>query len=80
MDINYEIGVIKTQIHSLQKSIDTLADTVDDLAEKVDLIDTQITTWRSTAVGAIFVLSVVGSVILYLSDGLVQFIKVKLGI
>jgi prophage DNA circulation protein len=80
MDMNYEIGIIKAQNAALKESVDTLTKTVATLTDEVEEIKTTVTTWRSTAFGAISVLSAIGAVVLWLSDGLVTIIKLKLGL
>jgi prophage DNA circulation protein len=78
--MNYEIGIIKAQNAALKESVDTLTKTVATLTDEVEEIKTTVTTWRSTAFGAISVLSAIGAVVLWLSDGLVTIIKLKLGL
>ncbi len=71
-DINYEIGMLKAQVSQLN-------DTVNSMESDVKEIKSQLLTWKSTAAGAITVLSAVGAVVLFFADALVQYIKVKLG-
>lgn len=71
-DTNFKLGQLEAQVEQLN-------DTVKSMKADVEEIKSQLLTWKSTAVGAIAVLSAIGAVILFFADALVQYIKVKLG-
>jgi len=71
-DIHFKIGALETQVTQLNE-------TVSQMETDVKEIKTQLLTWKSTAVGALTVLSVIGSIVLYFADAFVQYLKVKLG-
>lgn len=71
-DINYKLGQLEAQVEQLN-------DTVISMKADVSDIKAQLLTWKSTATGAIAVLSTIGAIILYFVDGIIQYIKVKFG-
>ncbi len=79
-DMNYKIGVMEAQVCETRDDVQELKKSLVDMQRDLKEIKTQLNTWRSSAAGAIAVLSSIGVVILWLGDSLVSVIKIKLGL
>lgn len=79
-DVNYKIGAIETKMTDISEDVSELKENLSAVQADVKEIKDQLNTWKASATGAIFVLSIVGTFILWLGDGLVQIIRTKLGL
>lgn len=71
-DIHYQIGVINATLNAMTKKLDSVEGDVFEVKNKLD-------NWQNRLAGASVVLSVIGSVVLYLGHDLFVLIKTKLG-
>jgi uncharacterized protein YlxW (UPF0749 family) len=79
MDMNYEMGRREAQNDALVNQLEKLTEKVSALAKDVEEMKATVNTWKSSAAGAVAVLSVIGVALVWLGDGLVQMLRVKLG-
>ncbi len=78
-NMDYKIGLMESQVTETRDDVADLKTTVAEMQKDLKEIKTQLVTWRSAAAGAIAVLSFIGAGILWLSDSIIGFIKIKLG-
>lgn len=83
-DLNYKVGVIEAQDNQMKEDLESMKEEVKQDLTKVDIrlasIESQLSQWKSSVGGAIAILVVVGNIVLYFGEGLVNLIKVKLGL
>jgi len=71
-DIQFTLGTLVAKIEDINERFDKLE-------KDVAAVKTQVDGWQNRATGAIAVISVIGSVVLYLGHDLFVLIKTKLG-
>lgn len=83
-DLNYKVGVIEAQNNQMKEDLESMKEEMKQDLTKVDIrlasIESQFSQWKSSVGGAIAILVVVGNIVLYFGEGLVNLIKVKLGL
>lgn len=80
---DYKIGVMESQVTETRNDVIELKTYISEMQRDIKDIKTQLTTWKSTAAGAIAilipVLSAVGAVVIWLGNGFIDLIRTKLG-
>lgn len=79
-DVNYKIGAIETKVTDISDDVAELKTKLAEVDKTVGEINDQLKTWKASATGAVFILSFVGTFILWMGDALITVIKTKLGL
>ena len=79
-DLNYKVGVIEAQDNQMKEDLESMKEELTKVDLRLASIESQLSQWKSSVGGAIAILVVVGNIVLYFGESLVNLIKVKLGL
>ncbi len=78
-NMDYKIGLMESQVTETRDDVADLKQAIVEIQKDLKEIKTQLVTWRSATYGAVTVLSFIGAGLVWLSDSVIGFIKIKLG-
>lgn len=79
-DQNYMMGVIKTQVEDLIRDVEQIRQDLKIIKESNDTMSRKWDTWEARLGGAVVILGFVGSIFLYFSGWIMNFISKKIGL
>lgn len=78
-EIDYKMGMIESKVEDLSKDMTEVKEDIKGIKDDLQSINAKMDGWHNRAVGAVGILSLIGSIGLWLSDSIITVIRTKLG-